>query len=485
MDQNLFHSAILEKYFEFDRRYLFKHLAWLNMAYAKGLRKSKIISIEDWQAISTCLSLIESRGADRLLFEAEKEDLILHVEYILRDELGSVGGQLHTGRSRNDMGHTLLRMLLRQWGLEIIEVIENLNLVLLEKAIQYEQAPFPAVTHGQRAQTIPYAHYLLGMGYTLMRDIRRLQICYREVNFCPMGAAALATSAWNIDRQYVSDHLGFAGVQINAYDCISGVDSLLAFIASMRICAINLSRLVSDLHLGTSQETNWYSFGDQYISRSSIMPQKRNPVVLEHLRGRLARLIQTCDVVSGMTHGIPYGDVNDVDADLKFPLHETVETFIENLQILTEVLRSLKLNSERCLETVQSDFSNMTELADWLVQKQKVSFREAHSVVSNLVTHFLNQKKPASELSGKVLAKVFKQTLGTSIEFEEGEVRRVLEPQRIIESRDNLGGTSLRRVREQISDLQGRLNLSKEFRAEHWSILERAHAASYDANEIL
>ncbi|MFC1648538.1 argininosuccinate lyase [Nanoarchaeota archaeon] len=458
MKDNLFRSGILKKNFEFDLENFFDNVMWLNFAYLNELKEQRIISKEDSADINKGLRRIFKEGIKGLEFEPKNEDLILHVEKNLIKDIGPKGGKLHTGRSRNDMGHTLLRMHARELCLDSIESLANLAKALLDLARKYKQTPFPALTHGQHAQITSFSHYILAFIFVVNRDLERLKASFENLNLCSQGAAALTTSSWPINRKRIAETLAFDDVLLNSYDCVSNADCIMQYQSSLRMATISISRLVNDLFRGMMQEFSWFSLPDEYVQISSIMPQKRNPVVLEHLRGKLSKLTSQLDAPLLMALKTPFEDINDVDNDLKEIVNDTSLSFVSNVNILTEILSSLKLNENTCLEICKKDFSAMTELSDWLVKKHNISFREVHEVVSSMVDILSSDNKDSSQIKSQDLEKAWKKAFNKEQTFSNQEIEEVLNPQSIIESRNTEGGTSLTQINSQISIVRKNLD---------------------------
>lgn len=378
---------LTEQYVEslsFDHR-LWRYDIAGSIAHAEMLAEVGLISKSDAQAIKRGFKDIESRiNGGTFKWDPACEDLHMALEAALIETVGEPGKRLHTARSRNDQVALDLRLYTRDAiDLDIIPLLTDLQRALVDSAGHYVEAVMPSYTHLQRAQPISAAAYLLAWVEQFQRDRERFVDARRRVNVCPLGSGALAGSTLPIDRRAVARRLGFPEVTRNSIDATGDRDFIIEFIAAAALCANHLSRLAEDWILYASQEFRFITIADAFCTGSSMMPQKKNPDVLELMRGKVGRIHGALTGILTLTKGLPQAYNRDLQED-KIHLFAAHDTLSASLEIAAAVVRNTTFNVERLAEATERGFLDATVLAEYLVGRG-VPFREAHQHVGRLV----------------------------------------------------------------------------------------------------
>ena len=375
----------------FDRR-LWPHDITGSVAWAKALAKAGLLSATERDAIVRGLRVVRAElEAGTFPFRAELEDIHTNVERRLQELIGDVGGKLHTGRSRNDQIAVDERLYLRETIATVRAGLRATQEALVTRAAEALDSPLPGYTHLQRAQPVVLGHHLLAYVFMLQRDRDRFGDCAARADTLPLGAAALAGTAFPIDLEALAKDLGFAAVSPNSLDAVSDRDTLLEFLAAAAITGMHLSRLAADLTLWATAEFGFVEFSDAFATGSSIMPQKKNPDVAELIRGKSGRLYGNLMAVLTTMKGLPLAYNSDMQED-KEPFFDSVDTLDAILPVLPPMLASLVFRADRMRRAAGENFATATDLADYLVRKG-LPFRQAHEVVGAIVRLCESERK--------------------------------------------------------------------------------------------
>lgn len=409
-----------------------------SLAHVSMLKKTNILTEEEADEIEKGLKkLLEKAKKGELTFSVALEDIHLNIEKMLTDEIGPVGGKLHTARSRNDQVATDMHLYLRKQVKEILDAIATLQDVLVRKAEEEIDTIIPGYTHLQRAQPISFGHHLMAYFWMLERDYERFKESLKRINISPLGAGALAGTTFPIDRQYTAELLGFDDIYENSLDAVSDRDFILEFLSDSSILMMHLSRFCEELILWSSQEFQFIEIDDRFATGSSIMPQKKNPDMAELIRGKTGRVYGNLFGLLTVMKGTPLAYNKDMQED-KEGMFDTVKTVKGSLKIFAGMIETMKVNRKQMEKAVSQDFSNATELADYLATKG-VPFREAHEIVGKLVLYCIQNDKFLLDLS----MDEFKQA---SPLFEQ-DIYTILEPRNVVARRNSAGGTGFEQVR--------------------------------------
>ena len=418
-------------------------------AWAQALCKVQVLSEQECADLITALNELEQemRGREGEIAVAGDEDIHSYVERRLIEKVGALGKKLHTGRSRNDQVAVDLKLFCRSAADEILKAIRALQVELLKVADQYQGVIFPGYTHLQRAQPVTFSHFCLAYLQMFDRDFVRLSNARDLLNICPLGSAALAGTAYPIDREALAQSLGFKGATHNSLDAVSDRDHVMELLSCASISLVHLSRLAEDLIIYNSGEANFIELSDKVTSGSSLMPQKKNPDALELIRGKAGRVVGSLMGMLTTVKALPLAYDKDLQED-KEGLFDALDTWHECLDMMALVFEDIKLNLDKIEAAAKGGYSNATELADYLVSKG-VPFREAHSVVGQVVLYAIEQKKPLEELSVEEFQR-FNAVIAD-------DVYPILSLESILAKRNVLGGVAVEQTKAEIAALKQHL----------------------------
>src|ERR671911_1218260 len=417
-------------------------------AHAKMLAATGIIDEADRDALLAGLQRVEAELEEgEFPFEQGDVDIHMAIERRLTDIAGPVGGKLHTARSRNDQVATDMAMFTRAHALTTLERLQRLQSVLVQLADAHLDWPMPGYTHLQRAQPVYLSHHLLAYFWMFRRDARRFEFVLGSTSELPLGAGALAGVNFATDRQLVARELGFAQVAPNSIDAVSNRDFVLDFLSAAATCATHLSRLGAEIVLWSSEEFGFCLLTDAWASGSSIMPQKKNPDAAELLRAKAPRVVARLGALHGVLHGLPLTYNKDMQED-KEHLFDAVDTLDLCLQAAAGMLGTISFDRERLAAAAADELIAATDIADLLV-KRGVPFRQSHGIVAGIVRETLG--------AGRALSDLTREELARHSEALDDEFYAVLSQQSWLESKVSEGGTSLARVREQLSHARAEL----------------------------
>ena len=451
----LYSQTVLQPAYDDAQRYLFDPMLAAHDAHATMLAECDIITRDNAAAIIEAVAEIREAGVEAMAYQPGIEDLFFRVEGQIIERIGpELGGNLQLARSRNDLGQALTRMALRPQLLALHEQLLHLRDAVHGQAASHLDTLMPGYTHTQPAQPVTFAHYLAGVLTVLAADQQRFARAYANVNQSPLGAAALTGTGFPIDRQHVADLLGFDGLVASTQHAIGAGDHLTDVAFAVQSLAIGLSRITHDLLVRATRETNALHIDDSFIQISSIMPQKRNPVVLEHLRARLSRALGYAATVVTQCHNIPYGDTQDIEDEILPPLFLALSTLHDCLALYTAFFETLRLNEEHLRERAAAEFTTATELADALVREAGLPFRTAHKVVATMVQQAVREEVDSDQLSVGRLQDAAQEVTGGEVGFDAVQFTRALDAQHFVEARNGVGGVAPEGTEAVLADLR-------------------------------
>ena len=369
-----------------------------SIAHAQMLAKQGIISESDAELITSGLDSIRDeieRG--KLEFDIELEDIHMVIEDHLFEKIGDVAGKLHTARSRNDQIALDMRLYMKEAIFETVSKLKDLQQALIDIAEDNKNAIMPGYTHLQQAQPVLFAHHLLAYFEMIQRDVGRFRDCLRRVDVLPLGSGALAGVAYPIDRDFVAQKLGFSEVSANSLDAVSDRDFTIEYEAAAAMTMMHLSRLAEEMILWSSSEFGFIEIDDAYATSSSIMPQKKNPDVLELTRGKTGRVYGHLVSLLTVMKGLPLAYNRDIQED-KEGLFDTIDTLLSSFEVYTGLLKTIKVDVKRMNAVMTDSYILATDIADYLVRKG-LPFRHAHNVVGELVQYAISKGENFQELS--------------------------------------------------------------------------------------
>ncbi|MCL2379842.1 MAG: argininosuccinate lyase [Coriobacteriia bacterium] len=424
-----------------DRRMWRQDIAG-SIAHAKMLARQGIITDHEADAIADGLrSVAADIESGNFKWALEDEDVHMAIERALTERIGTDGARLHTGRSRNDQVATDTRLYMKERTRDVGRAINALRLELIELAQQHGDVILPGYTHMQKAQPISLAHYYLAYAQMFARDFQRVIAAHKAADVSPLGSAALAGTGYPLDREYTAHRLGFSKVSINALDSVSDRDFLLDALHAATTCQIHLSRLCEEIILWTTEEFGFLKLSDRYSTGSSIMPQKKNADFAELIRGKTGRVVGDLNALLVTMKGLPLAYNKDMQED-KEPVFDAMDTVEACLRVMTGMVASLTVDEQRMRAASTQGYMAATDLADYLVEKCHLPFRQAHEIVGSIVLACERQGRSLQDLSIDELQGFF-AGFGRDVEA-------ALRIDKIVEARSTVGGTAPRAIAVQL-----------------------------------
>ena len=439
---NDFNSSI-----HFDKR-MYKHDILGSIAHSKMLAKQGIISKEDGEVLEKeLLKILEDLENGSLDIDYNAEDIHMFVESVLTKRIGETGKKLHTARSRNDQVALDLRLYLKDEVIEIKNLIKTFIQILLNKSEENLETIMPGYTHLQRAQPITFASHLMAYVEMLKRDYERLDDCYKRMNISPLGSGALATTTYNIDRDYTKDLLGFSEVCLNSIDGVSDRDFVIELASVISIIMMHLSRFSEEIIMWCSWEFKFIELDDAFSTGSSIMPQKKNPDICELVRGKTGRVYGNLMGLLTVMKGLPlaYNKYMQEDKEQIFDSLDTVKICIKTLIPMVDTIKVLKDNMKKA---AGKGFINATDCADYLVKKG-LAFRDAYKITGKIVALCIDSNNTLDNLALEEYKKVS--------EVFENDVYEHIDLMNCLKARNVIGGPSPESVKKHIEKIKNSL----------------------------
>ncbi len=435
-----YRETVLAPLFEGVKTHYAHGMAAINRAHLVMLAETGILSAADAGAIARALSEIEDEvDVATLTYTGEHEDYFFLVEAELRTRLGDLGGALHTARSRNDMDHTLFKLALRVRGVRLLEQVEALASALIDKARNERDTLVVAYTHGQPAQPTTFGHYLGAAIEVLLRDAERLHAAMDGLDHCPMGAAAITTSGFPIDRNRVAELLGFEEPLLNSYGCIASVDYVTGLYSAMKLVFLHLGRVVQDMQFWSAFEVGQLYVPNAFVQISSIMPQKRNPVPIEHLRHLASVTVGRCDTIVATMHNTPFTDMNDSEGEVQQAGYAAFESGGRVLELLTALLPACAIRVDRVRSNMDAACVTITELADTLVRVEGLTFRQAHEIAALTAKAVIAENQPL-RVGFSAFQRAFEQVVGRTPGLDADAFAEAVAPETFVARRNRPGG---------------------------------------------
>ena len=456
----------------------FGYLHEINEAHLLMLARARLLEPDAVRALATALGRIRAEGAAAIALDPQREDAYFNYEAHLIGLTGSdVGGRIHLGRSRNDILATMDRLRARDLTLALIDALAAARRVALERASRYAEVVMPGYTHLQPAQPITFGFYLCGIAQALARDGERLGEAYERVNRSPLGAGALAGTTFAIDREATARSLGFSGLVENTLDAVASRDFALELLGAMSVLAVTWSRVAQDFYIWCTHEFQMVDFPDSVASTSSIMPQKKNPVLLEHLKGRAAAVMGQMTTAMMAARALNFTHTGDGSRETVRALWAAGKESLDCLRLLELALANATPNAELMLRRATADFASATELADALVCHAGISFRDAHHVVGAVVREAMDRGLPANEITAAMVQAAGAAQLGRALTLSAELVRECLDPARSVRARNLVGGPAPEAVRKVIAALNAGLEANVRTNAGRKASVAAARAA--------
>ena len=414
------------------------------------LGETGIITTEESQKIAEGLKKVEEKLLNgQIEFKMENEDIHMNMESYLHQEIGPLAGKLHTARSRNDQVATDMHLYLKSILEAVLEALKGLRETIVKLAVNQIDTIMPGYTHLQHAQPISFGQHLMAYYQMLTRDFERFEFNVKHTDMNPLGAAALAGTTFPIDRMLTTKLLGFEKAYDNSMDAVSDRDFILEFLSNASLLMMHLSRFCEELLLWSSHEFKFVSLSDAYSTGSSIMPQKKNPDMAELIRGKTGRVYGNLTALLTVMKGLPLAYNKDLQED-KEGMFDSADTIITSLTVMNGMLSTLTVNRVNMEKSTEQDFSNATELADYLAAKG-LPFRKAHELVGLLVLDCIKK--------GIYLHDVNLQDYQMLSPLINEDVYEVLKSRTAVSRRNSLGGTGFESVKKQIEEAKKELQI--------------------------
>jgi argininosuccinate lyase len=437
-------ETVLKPLFEGAKAHFSESYRRIDRAHLVMLAETGILVGDDAAAIAAALSATDqSLDAQAPSYTGEFEDYFFLIEAKLKGRLGpDLAGRLHTGRSRNDIGITAFKLKLKSEVDALFAKIASLAATLLTVAHRERASLIVAYTHGQPAQPTTFGHYLAAVAEVLIRDIERLAGARRIVDLCPMGAAAITTTGFPIDRARVAELLGFAAPAENSYAAIAAADYLTATYSAIELAFLHLGRPIQDLQFWTSFEVGQVYVPNAFVQISSIMPQKRNPVPIEHLRHLASQTVGRARAVVDIVHNTPFTDMNDAEDETQAMGFEVFLSAHRVVNLLGELLPALKIEGRRVAENIRRSCITVTELADSVVRIEGLSFRQAHEIAAKVSRSVVAKDGDIVADGYDAFAAAFEAAIGRPTTIDRGKFAEIVSPEHFIAVRGRIGGPS-------------------------------------------
>ena len=450
-----------------------KPMLALNEAQLIMLVEQGIVSKKDGHTIAEALENLDYSQYESHEYTGEFEDLFFEIENDLIKLTDGLAGNIHIARSRNDMSLCMNHMVVREKLLALIELATEVRNTVRLFAEEHKDTLFVAFTHAQHAQPSVLGHYFLGAFDVLGRDIDRFHFAYDKVNQSPMGAAAITTSGFPIDRFRVANLLGFSSVIENSFDAIGNIDFNTDTASAIMHAAIDLGRVVTDMVTWATQDMDILRLADGYISTSSIMPQKRNPIALEHLRASLS-------IVKGLSASVldgyfksPYGDISDHE-DIVPILLQAIDLLSLNYRLFNAVVATMEVNKELLRKRAYESFSVVTEMADTIVRECDIPFRKAHKIVSRFVKEAEKKGLTLKTVDSDLFSSVYEEVIGNSFKGDYDKIVRSLDPEHFVKIRTVYGGIAPSAMDEQFKHAEEKIKADINWNNTQSKLLKRA-----------
>ncbi len=431
-------TIVLDENFEDAKELLLTPLMAINYAHLVMLTECGIVSQDDARVLRSALDGISLDTVREVHYDGTYEDLFFFIERLVRDAAGEdVAGRLHTARSRNDIDMTMYRIWQREFIAAVAAGVLDLRAALLDLAARHRDSVYAAHTHTQPAQPMTMAHYLLAVVEQLERDTTRLAAAYESTNRNPLGACAITGTGFPIDRQRTSELLGFSEPTCNTYGSIASVDYLLESVSAANVLLIGLGRVIQDLLLWCTMEFGYLRLGEGFVQGSSIMPQKRNPVALEHARAIASKAVGQAQAIGTAVHNTPFGDIVDTEDDLQPLVASMFRDAARAVTLVAAAMRGADFDTTRLEARAGDGGTTLTELADTLVRDHGLPFRSAHGIAAMLLK--ARNEDPSASLSA-ALATASQALLGRTLSYTEAQLETIMSPRHFVEVRTTYGG---------------------------------------------
>lgn len=448
--------------YERSKTRIWPYIMAVNKAHLVMLCEQGILSEKDTGCILHAVENLDYDNYSQRQFTGEFEDMYFETEYEIIEKSYGLGGNMHLARSRNDMCIAWSHMGIRNQILATTQDLIRLQNTVRVFAEQQKDTLYVIHTHTQHAQPGKFGHYFLGFLDVIDRCIHRFRYAYDTTNVSPMGAAAVTTTGFPISRERVCELLGFDSVIENSIDAIGNNDYYLSSMSAVGLCALDIGRTITDMVLWATEEEKMIKVAKEYSSTSSIMPQKSNPIALEHLRASLSIVKGLADAVVMGFMKTPYGDISDYE-DIDDTAHEAFDLLKKNIKVFNAVLATLEVNKELLKQRAMESFSLVTEIADEMYRSYHIPFRKAHAFVAFMVGRAEEKEYNLKNLSSDFFAECYEEYFGEKFEQEFAPIKRSIDPIYFVNSREILGGTGIKVMAQMLQTAERKIENNIEW----------------------
>ena len=459
--------------FDDAKKYRIGPMLAANEAQLAMLAEQGIVPKEEAKKIFSVMENVDYSRYETMEYTGEFEDLFFQIEDELIKKTNGLAGNIHIARSRNDLSLAMDHIVVRTGILEVMHEMLLLMETVGAFAAEHRNTLCVAYTHTQHAQPSVFGHYFLGFFDVLYRDMERLAKAYDKANSSPLGAAAITTSGFSVDRQRVADLMGFSSVIENSFDAIGNIDFNTETASAIMLAAVDIGRVITDLVLWATEEMNMIRLSDGYISTSSIMPQKRNPIALEHLRSSLSMVKGLSSTIIDGYFKSPYGDISDHE-DIEPILTQNMELFKKNIRILRSVIATMDVNKELLDKRAHESFSVVTEMADTIVRKTDLPFRTAHHIVSTLVKRAEKEGKNIKAIDKEFFSGIYEEVSGKPFDGDFNDIVLSMNPEHFVKIREVYGGVGPNAMNDMINSANKKLDYWDKWLSEKEELLKIA-----------
>ena len=437
----VYKETVLAPLFDGAKAHFAPSVRAINQAHLVMLHDTEIVDALTATTIAGALREIdETVDLDALEYTGEFEDYFFLVEAELRNRIGAdTAGALHTARSRNDMDHTVFKMVLTGRVDALLSLGRDLAGAVIDTATRERDTLIVAYTHGQPAQPSTFGHYLSAMAEVLLRDLKRIEAARENLTHCPMGAAAITTTGFPIDRNQVAQLLGFCAPLQNSYSCIAAIDYITGLYSAVKLLFLHLGRVVQDFQFWSAFEVGQLYVPNSFVQISSIMPQKRNPVPIEHLRLLSSLTVGRCDMMVNTMHNTPFTDMNDSEGEVQQAGYSAFESGGRVLALLTALIPALSIRTDRVQTNTDAACITVTELADTLVRDEGIGFRQAHDIAAATSQAVIAKNSPLAKGHAAFVV-AFKAATGRDAAMDVTAFQHAVSAANFVAVRDRFGG---------------------------------------------
>lgn len=478
----IYKETVLRPLFDGAKDHHVEGFRAIDRAHLVMLVETGILDAEQGRDIAKALESIDAEiDPSQLVYTGEVEDFFFLIEKELKKRVGAdLGGRLHTSRSRNDIDHTLFKLGIRDRLNVLLEKALALHAALIEAAEREKRTLIVAYTHGQPAQPTTFGHYLSAVVEFVGRDIERLFEAYRILDYSPMGAAAITTSGFPIDRHRMAELLGFSEPLQNSYSCIAGVDYITSTYSAIELMFLHLGRIVQDFQVWTSFEVGQIYVPNSLVQISSIMPQKRNPVPIEHLRHLSSQTVGRAHAMLTVVHNTPFTDMNDSEGETQSMGYGAFASAYRVLELLAALVAQIRINPDRVRENISRSCITITELADSLVRREGLSFRESHEIAAAVAKAVVAMNGDLARNGYETFKGAFQHATLRETSLSEADFAEIVSPEYFVAVRTRYGGPAPEPLNAAIA---GYKSHAAELAAKHQTILRRQADAARTLNE--